>query len=379
MRRTHPVNRTVHGFTIIELMIAIVIASILMLGVIQIFGANKRSHVIGSGLARVQENIRFAMKEISFASRMAGFVGCSGNVKNHLDTADSSYSDDLFNFASATGGWEFSSGAATSATQPGQSYTITSLAPDPNEANWDNNAGNNLPASLDNQVLPGTDVFVLKWAGSNTGVTVKNMNPTKAAINTQGASNIPQGTILIVSDCSGGDVFQNVSESTAATLSRGTAAGSTVWQPGNANPATSDWSHNYTNGAEMLYFVSRAFYIGQGRSSEPALFRITYTQGATGPVTEELAEGIENMQVLFGIDTGTDNYADRYVTAQDVTSHDKVVALKVALLARTPDEIKQTASSGTYNLLGTNITTQSDRRLRYVFTTTFKLRNKGVK
>jgi len=365
------------GFTVVELMIATVIASILMLGVIQIFSANKRSHVIGTGLARVQENIRFAMKDISYASRMAGYVGCSGKIHNHLDTTDPGYSDDLFNFDNATGGWEFTNGAGTSVTEPGQSYTLpSSISPDGTASHWDNYNDDDLPASLTNRVLPGTDVVVLKWAGSNTGISIKNMNTNKASINTNGASGIAQGTILIVSDCSAGDAFQNVANASASAVSRGTVAG---WSPGNTNPASSDWTHVYPSSADFLFFTSRAFYIGEGTSGEPALFRITYTQGSTGQVVEELAEGVENMQVLYGVDTNADDYADQFVTARDITSHADVVALKLAFLARTPDEVKETASSDTYNLLGTNITSPSDRRLRYVFTTTLKLRNKGVK
>lgn len=365
------------GFTLVEIMIAIAISMILMLGVMQIFSANKRSHVISNGLARVQENIRFAMKEINYAARMAGYVGCSGNIKNHVDPTGAGYSDDLFNFDAATGGWEFSNAATTSATEPGESYTISSLSPDANEAHWDNSSGEDLPASLDNLVLPGTDVLVLKWAGNEaTGVAIKNMNANNASIVTYSATNIDKGTILIVSDCSGGDAFMNVSNGSSPSLSKGVAGGVA---PGNKNPSSSKWSHVYPGSADFLYFISRAFYIGVGASGEPSLYRITYTQGATAQVIEEIAEGVENMQVLFGIDVNADNYADRYVTAMDVTSHDAVVSLKLSLLARTPDEIKETASNNTYNLLGTTVTSPTDRRLRYAFNTTIKLRNKGKK
>jgi len=369
--------RKTRGFTVVELMIATVIAAILMLGVIQIFSANKRSHVIGTGLARVQENLRFAVKDISFATRMAGYVGCSGNIHNHLDTTDPGYNDDLFNFENATGGWEFTNGAGTSVTEPGQSYTMpSSISPDGTASHWDDYNNGDLPASLTNKVLPGTDVVVLKWAGSNTGININNMNINNASIQTVGVSGIAQGSILIVSDCSGGDAFQNAANANAAAVSRGTVAG---WSPGNSNPGSTAWTHIYSNGSKFLYFTSRAYYIGQGASGEPSLYRITYAQGSTGSVVEELAEGVENMQVLYGVDTNSDAYADQFVTARDVTSHTDVVALKIAFLVRTPDEIKETASSDTYNVLGTTVTSPSDRRLRYVFTTTLKLRNKGVK
>ncbi|MDY6799244.1 MAG: PilW family protein [Pseudomonadota bacterium] len=369
-------NNTSSGFTVIELMVAVVISSILMLGVIQIFIANSQSNKTNTGLSRVQENIRFALKDISSAGRMAGYKGCSDNIQNHLDTTDPGYDDDLFNFDNATGGWEFTNGSATSITRPGGSYTLGTVTPSTTASNWDDTAGDDLPATLVNHVLPGSDVLVLKWAGANTGVSIKNMNINNASINTNNASGIGKGTILIVSDCSGGDAFMNVANPSAKALSRGTASG---WSPGNVNPGSSDWSHVFPEASEILFFTSRAFYVGQGASGEPALYRITYTQGATAQVREEIAEGVENMQVLYGYDTDGDDYANQFVTAQDLPDHASVVAVKLAFLARSNEELKDTASSRTFDLLGTDITSPSDRRLRYSFSTTIKLRNKGVK
>lgn len=374
-----PVNmkkNTSSGFTVIELMVAVVIASILMLGVIQIFIANSQSNKTNSGLSRVQENIRFALKDISAAGRMAGYKGCSDNIQNHLDTTDSGYDDDLFNFDNATGGWEFSNGSGTSVTRPGGSYTLSTTTPSTSADAWDDTDSDGLPSTLVNNVLPGSDVVVLKWAGNNTGVNIQNMNINNATINTVSASGVEQGTILIVSDCSGGDAFQNTANSSGSTVTRGTVAG---WSPGNVNPGSTNWSHVYPAASDILFFTSRAFYVGQGTSGEPALYRITYNQGASGQVREEIAEGIENMQVLYGYDTDGDDYANQFVTAQDLPDHANVVAVKLAFLARSSEELKDTASSRTFDLLGTDITSPSDRRLRYAFSTTIKLRNKGVK
>lgn len=376
MKPVNMKNNTSTGFTVIELMVAVVISSILMLGVIQIFIANSQSNKTNTGLARVQENIRFALKDISAAGRMAGYKGCSDNIKNHLDETSSDYDADLFNFDNATGGWEFANGSATSVTRPGGSYTLSTVTPSTTASNWDDTDGDDLPDTLVNHVLPGSDVLVLKWAGNNTGVSIKNMNTNTASINTNDATGIAQGTILYISDCSGGDAFMNVANPSAKALSRGSASGKS---PGNKTPGSSDWSHVYPEASEILFFISRAFYVGQGASGEPALYRITYTQGASAQVREEIAEGVENMQVLYGYDTDGDDYANQFVTAQDLPDHAGVVAVKLAFLARSNEELKDTASSSNFELLGTDITTPADRRLRYSFSTTIKLRNKGVK
>jgi len=365
-----------HGFTLIELMVSIVIASILMLGVMQVFYANQQASEVGSSLARLQENIRFALRDVSNAGRMAGYKGCSNNIKNHLDTTDPGYDDDLFDFDNATGGWEFSNGSSTSVTEPGSSYTLTTVTPASDGTKWDDADGDDLPATLVNRALPGSDVLVLKWAGSNTGLSVNNMKVNSAQINV-GDNNIGQGALLVISDCSGGDAFQTFPAPSGKALTR--ASGGSGKSPGNANPGKNNWSHAYSEAAELLFFISRAYFVGQGASGEPSLFRATYSQGAGAPVIEELAEGVENMQVLYGYDDDGDDYANQFVTVQDLPGHADVVALKLAFLARGTDEVKENAESKDYNLLGTTITTPSDSRLRYTFGTTIKLRNKGVK
>lgn len=379
------------GFTLVEIMVAIVISSILMLGVMQIFSSNKRANMIGSGLARVQENARFAMRKLSQDMRMAGYVGCGGQLKNHLDETDPNYSDELFDIESPTGGWEYSNGASTSVTSPAaaSAYPLSATiaaATTGNADKWDSQKGGDLDASLAGKVLPGSDVLILKWAdGGDINFVITGV-PSASTAKASGKTNIEQDTIMAITDCSAGDVFMKNNNASSTTLTKGTATGHS---PGNKLPSKSDWSHNYPNGATAMFFISRAYYIGVGTSGEPALFRNTYVKGTTDYVTDELAEGVENMQVLFGEDVNGDNLADRYVTADQVHNYETTVAdrkhrninaLKVALLVRSPQESKPTASGGTtYNMLGTDITAPSDRRLRYVFTNTVKLRNKGLK
>jgi type IV pilus assembly protein PilW len=83
------------------------------------------------------------------------------------------------------------------------------------------------------------------------------------------------------------------------------------------------------------------------------------------------------MQVLYGEDVNGDGMPERYVTADRVSDHATVVALKVALLIRSLEEVKPIEESINYDLLGTTIRAPNDARLRYVVTSTVKLRNKG--
>ena len=382
--------KTTKGFTLIEMMIAMSISLILLLGVSQIFTSNKRSQRVTEGLARVQENARFALKKISIDMRRAGYAGCAGdNILNHLDPTSPDYDESLFDPSKGTGGWEYTGGAVTSVTEPGETYNLASVTPlaAGDAGNWQSNTASavpppvtaispNLPPSLVGVVVPGSDVVVMKWMDEDRGITLNGaVVPNSAQIGTKGATGIAKGTLLIISDCSGGDVFQPTSNASSSSLQRSGAQDS----PGNKNPAKTPWSHAYPNGATISTFVSRAYYIGTGVSGEPSLYSITYTQGATGQVIEEVAEGIENMQVLYGIDTNDDKFAEKYVTAEQVIDHANVVNLQIGLIARSPNSAKSISVPKTLTLLGTNIVIPADNKIRFAFTTTVKLRNKGAK
>lgn len=64
------------GFGLIELMIAMTLGLILVLGVSQIFLASKRSFVVQQQLAVLQENARFVLTRVSRDVRQVGMFGC---------------------------------------------------------------------------------------------------------------------------------------------------------------------------------------------------------------------------------------------------------------------------------------------------------------
>ena len=64
------------GFGLIELMIAMALGLILILGVTQVFLNSKRSFVMQQQVAALQENARFMLTRISRDVRQAGMFGC---------------------------------------------------------------------------------------------------------------------------------------------------------------------------------------------------------------------------------------------------------------------------------------------------------------
>ncbi len=64
-----------HGFTLIEIMIAITIGLVMLAGILQISQANKESSRLQRNMGFVQENMRIAMELLTRDIRMAGFNG----------------------------------------------------------------------------------------------------------------------------------------------------------------------------------------------------------------------------------------------------------------------------------------------------------------
>ncbi len=109
----------------------------------------------------------------------------------------------------------------------------------------------------------------------------------------------------------------------------------------------------------------------------------------------ELVEGIESMQVLYGVDTDIpfdtrDSIANEYVISSAVPDLDadgdadwsRVVSLRIALLANSVDERTSAPSPRTFNLLDFpvgsydgNSAMPTDRKIRRVYTTTVLIRN----
>lgn len=351
------------GLSLIELMIALALGLLLTLGVVQIFLGSSQTYRLSDALGKVQENVRFSLGTLQYDARMAGHFGCLiGEPFNQLDQTDAAYDPTIYENGTVIG-WE-----ATD-TGLGDEFTITTLEASGNA--WSNGTGDTIPANIQGQIIPGTDFLVLS-GGQRADVDLDgNPGGNANTLGTDGNSNIPAGTILTVvaSDCSGADLFQKTNNTNSAGLTKG-AGGS----PGNVTPVNDKFNGDYDDEADIYIFSSTAYFIGEGASGEPALFRERLDAGATGAV--ELAEGVENMQILYGVATGTDRAADRYVTAANVTNWDQVVSVRMALLFRTGDRITDEESARAFNLAGTEITTQSDRRSRVIGLSTVGIRNR---
>lgn len=91
-----------------------------------------------------------------------------------------------------------------------------------------------------------------------------------------------------------------------------------------------------------------------------------------------IAEGVENIQVLYGVNADDDvsKSVERYVNAADVgTDWGLVVSIQIAILVRTPMQVKAQPETKSFSLLDVKVDTPNDRFQRAVFSTSINLRN----
>lgn len=360
------------GFSLVELMVSMVVALVIMAGALTVFVGMRDSFRLEDSLSRLQENSRYAVEAVASDVREAGFAGCVGTTfsnqlatKNQLNTAHANYDPAFYDISRPLTGFEY--------TGTGVGNTFTAATVDPNGVavgNWANDAGTPLPTRLQNLVVPGTDVLIVKhaatrYAAVSSGVTGQG----SSTVALDQASAVDQANrIMLIADCGGGDVFQNVNGN-VASVSR--AAGGA---PGNLTAAAT-WSHSYSPNAELYDYSIAVYYIGMGQGNEPALFRLTFPTGGVG-TNNELVEGVENLQVLYGQDNADDGEADTYVTAAAVANWQRVVSIRLALLVRTPKESRARVDTDVYDLLGTTIDPLNARRERRVLLWTMAARNR---
>lgn len=357
------------GLSLIELMIALALGLVLTLGVTQIFLGSSQTYRLNDGLSVLQENLRFALSNLQYDSRMAGHYGCLvGAPANLLDTTDPAYDPNVYDVGQISAmGWEADN------TGLGDTFTITSLTPAGTA--WSNGTGDALPADITGDIVPGTDVLVVNGA-EPTNVVLNGSPPggtANSSIGTTASTNIAAGTVIltVAGDCSGGDLFQKTNNPSGTAISKG--AGGT---PGNMNPS-GGFSSLYDGEGSVYEFFSKAYYIGTGANGEPALFRERLDAGDPFGAVELIA-GVESMQVLYGLSNNptVNRRAERYVPADTVTDWTEVVSIRIALLMRSNDNSVDEAAARTLNLASTQITTVSDRRARLVGVATVGVRNR---
>ncbi|MCW9058775.1 MAG: PilW family protein [Gammaproteobacteria bacterium] len=363
------------GLSLVELMVAMVLGLILSAGIIQLFVGSKQTYRFHDAMSRVQENARFAIDALSYDIRMAGDMGCSSYVQNINNTLNGP--PPAFNPGAGVQGWEaLGTGAGATFNLPAYNAAVQEAGGVGN-ANWPTSGG----AELDTGTwsVPGSDIVRI-WRGSGNLATINNIAPgAQTVVNVTPNANINDDDILLLTDCQSSDWVQacNVTAisggtSINAVLSNGCSPGNVVTAPLLTQA-----------GGQLVKLESFIYYVGKRNNdanSPPGLFRralgVGVANAASAGTPEEVVEGVESMQVLYGVDTDGDRTVDQYVTADLVGDWATVLSVQIALLMAANETSDDITGAANYTLGDVTANAANDRRLRQVFHNSITLRNR---
>lgn len=327
----HPVRQhwrqQIQGLSMIELLVSMALGVFLSAALVGTYLGSKRNYYHDEQVARMQENGRYAMRLLSRELAMAGFYGGTLSMRSavpavietdcsqhHWALTPSDAIELVNDFSGET------EPVATNAT----TYTCLHGA----------------------DIAPETDLVAIKRTASEAslrrGVSAAGLTPSTGKIwylRIQ-SGYPPQWEQLRPADL------------LAAKMS--------------------DTSLSYWEAITKIYFIRKyAVKEGDGISS-------LCTKSLTGNAMTSrcLVEGVENLQVEFGIDTDYDGVANQYSAAPTGAEMQFAVAARIYLLIRSISELSDHVDRSTYLLGQKEVIATGDGYLRMVFSSTVRLHNR---
>jgi type IV pilus assembly protein PilW len=362
LSRRGVVRFTQRGLTLIELMVSITIGLLIVGAMSYLYIGTRGAYRTNENLARLQESGRFALDWLARDIRMAGFSGCAG--------------------------------PRVSGTVAVKARPAVAFGPVDSIVGYDR----------DSSPTPSGKYATGDWItvryGESVGVNLDGSNDVANATLrlVHNCLKFKQGDYVLISDCQTGssvpsayviritnepDQFCTQSNSTV-TLEHalGTTGG-----PGNGDPSVTGSNQirgfDVDSQAKVYRVEDVTYFVGTNPSGRRSLYRISNSGG-----TEEVVEGVEDLDVSYGLDTSvpTDGVADEYKKASALSTADwaNVVSVRLNLLAASPEQVA--TQPQTYVLRDENAdgkldpaedtVTAPDRKLRRVFSATIALRNR---
>jgi type IV pilus assembly protein PilW len=403
------------GMSLIEILVALAIAAVLLLGLGQIFVGSKNVYRLQEGMSRVQENARFVLQYLESNVRMAGYLGCGNDADLTVKPGSPpAFLNHLRQPTSAPGVFPVDQDNLLTRERfqrPIEAYAYTGGSVDNLNltlgavGDWTPNlppdlgvilAGINMPAK-------GSDVLVLRLVGSESTPLLGDFDMLNGSFNVADPDLVKGGQIYAITNCSNARIFKASPRAAGSNpvlalaadnlLSLVAGSGST-WTGTFANVQFNQTSTQLNAEVHPAQFI--VLYVGirdPGTASATPVLKIA--DGVNPP--QELADDVEIMKLWFGVDTDGDRAVDKYVAANSTDADANlavttikqrdinwrnVLSVRIGFLMRSQDIANATPHTGdaagdnVYRLFDARVQRPRDSRFRDVYTTTVALRNR---
>lgn len=301
------------GFSLVELMVALVLGLIIIGGVINIFTSNQQIFRTNEALGRLQENARISFELMAREIRQAGGNLCGvTRVANVLNNPGSAWSSN----------WAGGTVRGFDDTQPATNIIAT---------------GTTVPGRV-----ADTDAILVLSGGLDNEVRIRDHNPRSAVLHTAlGNHGIKAGEILMVCDSGSAAIFQmtgpssnnpdHIVHNTGKAQPPGNCSKGLGYPPVCESVGN---SKNFTGGS-VTKLTASTWYVGNNSRGGRSLYRITPNG------IDEIAEGVVDMQIDYLLRTETTGtLGSDWVTARAITdwtrsAPQQVVAVRLRLTLNT--------------------------------------------
>ena len=330
------------GLTLVELMVATTLSLVLLAGVLVVFAANKTTYRMQNGLGTLQENGRYAMRQIVNDLQLAGFGGClSPNLEPRprvINLVDGSPTY-LNEFA---GGAFFAGDDNGGSTYDGKAMSVGTDAIEIRGP------------------LRSTVAYVTGGVNAAANVTVKDDVTGTFAAN----------DYLLISDCAGADIFQ----ATNVQL----VAGDTAIAHADTGNTQANLSRAFAADSVVTKLATHTYFIADTGRTNASGQAITALYRFDGTSAVELVDGVEDLQIEYAFDTGgTGKFSFKDADALNAAEWAGVMAIRISLLMNSVEAASAVVAPYTYfPTQGTPITPDADDlRLRQEFSSLVSVRN----
>lgn len=347
------------GFSIVELMITLVISIAITTGLFSIYLNTRLSQELIQANAKIQESGRFALEYLKRDIRMISYKGCSSNKQKIIKVKASNFPANYNSYEQEIVGFDI-------------------------KTDWHINTQFEEASTLVVRPKIGTSAFLIsRMASIGTPLTQSQLNKTDPLIiDTQSNLNLKQDDIVYISDCFNTDLFSlsahPITSNNALTLLHSTDT--------NLVP---ELSKVYQKNAYIAKYQSYFYFVGDTQRMNKtgdkvyALYQadINYSVSPTRYSVNELIEGVENLQILYGEVLPTNNI--KYVKSSDVSDMKNVSSMQLGLLISSSTNVRESDDTNTYYIAQQAINTSGenshaiDKRLRHAFNSTINIRNRG--
>ena len=312
------------GFSIVELMVAMLLSISLAIAIVSVFVNNSHSFNQDENVARMQDDARHALREIAFEISMAGNYA-------ELHLPDNVTPDALLGIGNDCGpigevNWVYRT------VDPGTGNMLSITAID-NASNAEAKAAHS--CFMAGEVREGTDI-----------VTVRRVAGAREAI-------LRPGGIYLRTNGTVGLLFR-APFPVAPSIPIGAPNADYEYRP-------------------SIYYV-RNFANTPG-DRVPTLCRKVLRGAGPDMVTECLATGIEDLQVEYGIDTSRDGQPNVYTPSPNLLEMQNVVSARIFVLARTTEIDTRYTNDKVYSISNAPDYTPGDSFHRRVFSTNVTIQN----